>query len=96
MVHPDIKRQLLLIFKEILNNIIKHAQAKQVWIRLEELPNKTYHFEIKDDGKGFDSVQAGKTSNGLRGMMQRAESISASLSLNSSPGSGTCIQLLDP
>lgn len=96
LVHPDIKRQLLLIFKEILNNIIKHAQAKQVWIRLEELPNKTYHFEIKDDGKGFDSVQAGKTSNGLRGMMQRAESISASLSLNSSPGSGTCIQLFGP
>ncbi|MFZ1423422.1 MAG: histidine kinase [Saprospiraceae bacterium] len=96
LVHPDIKRQLLLIFKEVLNNILKHSRAKQVWISLEEQIQKNYLLEIKDDGIGFNINHAGKSSNGLRGMSQRAESVSATLSLRSSPGSGTSIQVIGP
>ena len=96
LLHPDIKRQLLLIYKEVLNNILKHANAKQVWIRLEELNNKSYLLEIKDDGKGFDPINAGKNSNGMRGIMNRSDSILATLNVISNPRSGTTIQVSGP
>lgn len=96
ILHPDIKRQLLLIYKEVLNNILKHANAKQVWIRLEELNNKSYLLEIKDDGKGFDPINAGKNSNGMRGIMNRSDSILATLNVISNPRSGTTIQVSGP
>lgn len=96
LMHPDIKRQLLLIFKEALNNIIKHANAQQVWIRLEELDKKSYLLEIKDDGKGFDPINAGKNSNGMRGILNRSDSILATVNVISYPGSGTTIQVTGP
>ncbi len=96
LIHPDIKRQLLLIFKEILNNILKHSNAQQVWIQLEELDTKTYLFEIKDDGKGFDPKLAGKSSNGMRGLIQRTDSISATLKITSKLGTGTTIRVIGP
>ncbi len=95
-LHPDIKRQLLLIFKELLNNIIKHSEAKQVWISLRELSNREYQLELKDDGIGFDPNQDRKASNGLRGMIRRAESIGAHLRIHSELNKGSVFSLTGP
>jgi signal transduction histidine kinase len=61
---PEKRRDLLLVFKEILTNILKHAEATEVSIKLFVIKN-ILHFEIKDNGKG---MYANKTKNGGNGM----------------------------
>jgi signal transduction histidine kinase len=88
---PETKRNIFFIYKEALNNIVKHAEAKSINIKIEVAD---YHISvfIKDDGKGFDtsSIFAG---NGLRNMKSRAEEINGNLNFKSSPGTGTLLEL---
>ena len=65
------RRDVYLIYKEALNNIHKHAHAKNVWIRVSQNQNHLY-MQIKDDGKGFNTNL--KTHrNGLKNLRSRVE-----------------------
>ena len=88
---PETKRNVFLIFKEALNNIIKHSGAKNAVVRLK-ISDKNLLLAIKDDGKGINtgSVSSG---NGLKNMQNRANEINGILKLNSSPGKGTTLAL---
>jgi signal transduction histidine kinase len=85
------------IVQEAVNNIIKHAQAKNVLIRITGTPD---HFRmiIRDDGKGFDPAQvqeryAQRGSFGLLNMQERATRIGGDLQITSSAGQGTTVTL---
>lgn len=83
--------QLLIfrIFQEMLNNIMKHAEATQVDIRLEGSP---FLLEVKDNGKGFDpetKINTGK-GMGLANMVKRAKLAGLDCEILSSAGKG-CI-----
>lgn len=93
VVSPDVKRQLLLIFKEAQNNAAKHAGASNVWLSFKMPAPGRYLLEIKDDGQGFDATQQNSFTNGLTGMKKRAQSIGATLSIRSAPGEGTVVQV---
>ena len=80
------------IYKEALNNIVKYAEAKNVWIKLSS-SHKSILLSIKDDGKGFNTTIL-KSGNGLHNMRQRSDAIKATLSISSSIGSGTTIDLM--
>jgi len=83
---------LFRIFQECLNNILKHADAKNVFVELiYDLSLLTIN--IADDGNGFDSDKA-KEGLGLRSINYRAKLIGADLHLNSSPGLGTRVSLV--
>ncbi len=85
------RKNLYLIFKESINNILKYAQCKNIWIDLYQ-NNNIVTLQIKDDGKGFDMNTTG--GNGLINMKKRAEEIKGLLSIDSAPGKGTGIKLM--
>ncbi len=88
---PDVQVALYRTVQEALNNIIKHAQASRVIIRLE-WNNKQLVLTITDNGKGFDSSAKKPSSLGMNIMRERAESINATLHVESVIGEGTRIQ----
>jgi signal transduction histidine kinase len=85
------KREILLIFKEALHNIRRHASAQRVTIRLAEEDDELV-MEIADDGSGFD-VQGSTTGHGLASQRQRAQSLGGELRIASQPGEGTIVTL---
>jgi signal transduction histidine kinase len=88
---PETKRNVFLIFKEALNNIIKHSEARNAFIRLK-ISDKNLLLAIKDDGKGFN-VASGFNGNGLKNMQNRAKEINGILKLKSNPSDGTKLAL---
>jgi signal transduction histidine kinase len=82
------------IAQESLENIVKHAQAKNVRLELF-LEDNRYTMQIKDDGIGFDPQQNYTTDKlGIRGMRERAAEIGCQLQIISQPGEGAMIQLV--
>ncbi|MBS1564316.1 MAG: histidine kinase [Bacteroidetes bacterium] len=88
------RRDLLLIFKEAINNAAKYAEASCVQLRLG-LRNHTMHMAISDNGKGFDTTKL-TSSNGLRNMRQRAGLLNGTFSLSAAPGEGTTVEVSFP
>jgi signal transduction histidine kinase len=88
-----VKSQLLLILKESLHNIVKHAQASKVIIALNLIDQSNYQLLIKDNGIGFDDVNIKTFSSGLKNMEIRAQKINAHLSIKSTPKDGTEISV---
>ncbi|MEL7148154.1 MAG: ATP-binding protein [Bacteroidota bacterium] len=90
-LNPDDRIIIYRIIQEIIQNIIKHAEAKKVTLKLHYETNFIF-IAIKDDGKGFDTDVKSKGS-GLQNLKHRCKLIHAALSINSQPNSGTEIQL---
>ncbi len=91
-VKLDTKRNIFLIYKEILNNIITHSQAKNCKINIKSTLNLLM-LEISDDGIGFD-INNLKRINGLVNIEGRAKKINAEIQINSVVGKGTSISLI--
>lgn len=94
LVDLNKRRHLYLMYKEVLNNIVKHADAKNVRITLFNT-EENLELTIADDGKGFD-VNNTTTGLGLVNLNNRAELISAKLTITGSPGPGTSISIIIP
>jgi signal transduction histidine kinase len=92
------------IAQEALNNVVKHARASQVTVRLcyscierDEsgmAPGLSVLLIIRDDGCGFDPTQVLHDHLGLGIMQERAHSIGASLTIDSHPGEGSQVTIL--
>jgi len=91
-VSSEKRHHVLLVLKEALNNIVKHAAARHVHLRVA-LEGGMLRVVIKDDGKGFDPASIAATSNGLTNMRQRLAAISGTLEIESHPGHGTTVTL---
>ena len=84
------------IAKEALNNVLKHAKASRVTVRLNELES-VLTLEIADNGSGFEAATTDRRGGmGLRGMRERAASIGADFSISSELGAGTSILVQAP
>jgi signal transduction histidine kinase len=90
----QIEEVLYRIAQEALNNILKHAAARTVTIRLSQ-NTRSIQLEISDDGIGFDlnSIQK-KDGAGLSGIEERIAHIGGTFMINSTPGSGTCVKVV--
>lgn len=82
------------IFQETLNNILKHAEASSVTVKVVESTDD-FRMWIRDDGKGFDPAQA-NNGIGLRHMHERAALINAALHVRSDLGKGCTVELTIP
>ncbi|GAB3012016.1 hypothetical protein GCM10027185_02630 [Spirosoma pulveris] len=92
---PMEKRQdLYLIAKEAVNNLVKHAQATQVSLKINVESNRL-HLEVSDNGVGFDP-HAETQRNGVRNMLTRAKKLHGELTITSAPGQGTSLKLSFP
>ena len=91
----DVQVQVLHVVQEALSNVRKHAQARAVWLQVQQQPR--WRVEVRDDGRGFAQGQVAldETHVGLRIMRERAERIGAMVEVVSS-GSGTCVVLTLP
>jgi signal transduction histidine kinase/ligand-binding sensor protein len=86
-----IEQELYRIAQEALNNVMKHARAHQVTIRLQ-FTDKTVCLQVRDDGIGFDPHTARNAGGmGLRSFEERAAKMGGQLTLESSPGEGTTV-----
>jgi signal transduction histidine kinase len=85
------RRNLYMIMKESINNVLKYAQASQVQIEVSLKKGKPLII-IKDNGQGFDTCKTTE-GNGLKNMARRAGEIRYQLQIGSGPGNGTAIQL---
>lgn len=85
------RRNLYLIAKEAINNAAKYAQAFEVMIDIQKQSTNLI-LTVKDNGKGFDT-EALSSRNGLRNMEKRAKEIAAMLTVKSTIGKGTTVQL---
>lgn len=88
------RKELLMIFKEAINNIIKHANAQNVQIQIKEL-DKNIQLTIRDDGQGFE-LNRPKNGNGLKNFQKRAQNLGGKLTLDSQLGNGTVLFLTFP
>jgi signal transduction histidine kinase len=87
------RKNLLLIYKEAINNIVKYAACKTVNIVLS-YQHEELKLSVKDDGKGFDIYQLPKTKlggNGLKNMKARAAQVNGNITINSEMEKGTQI-----
>ncbi|MGQ0568722.1 MAG: histidine kinase [Armatimonadota bacterium] len=91
----EIKEAVYRIAQEALNNIIKHARARRVDLRLDCTPD-TIVLEVRDDGVGFASEDAFPGHLGLRSMRERAARLGATLEVVSAPGQGAQIRVRIP
>ena len=82
--------QMFRIAQESVNNAVKHAEAKQIVVRLERRPDAAV-LQVMDDGVGFLPNQIESPGFGLKIMNHRAEMIGASLQIYSHPGCGTVV-----
>lgn len=81
-VAEQVKTNVYRILQEAINNIIKHSEAKEVHVSMNQL-NNTLIVTVEDDGKGFDRVSS-RPSIGLKSMESRAALINGSLDIESS------------
>ena len=92
----EFKRDLFLIYKEVLNNIVRHAEATAVEIEID-CKRTRLQMRIADNGKGFNNLdQEFREGNGLRNLRMRAQAISGSLKVRSALNEGTTVQLMVP
>lgn len=84
MTDPLRAQVLLRCAQEMITNSVRHAQARNLWIRLL-LDEDGVAMTARDDGRGVDRVEAG---NGLRGMAERLRQLGGELTVQSSAGAG--------
>ncbi len=87
----DVRRDLLLIFKEAVNNAARHSQCTDVKIDFR-VEGPMLLLEIVDNGIGFDSSVESQ-GQGLRSMKRRAAALGGTLEINSQPGQETVVRV---
>jgi signal transduction histidine kinase len=93
-VAAERRKHLLLLFKEALTNIARHAHASRVIIELQ-VKDHELRLDVRDDGLGFEPERS-NGGNGLRSMRMRAKELKAELEIDSQRPGGTRIGIVVP
>lgn len=88
----DMSRNLIMIFKEALNNCLKYAEATTVSFEATIKEGDILQIILTDNGKGFN-IEEVERGNGLNNMRNRAARLNGKLYVDSKPGRGTSINL---
>jgi signal transduction histidine kinase/ligand-binding sensor domain-containing protein len=96
-IPPDVRHNVFLAAKEAITNVVRHAAASAVWVRLELEP-AAFTLEIRDNGRGLPSATApaSGTRNGLRNMQRRMEDVGGQFWIGPGPTGGTAVRLTVP
>jgi ligand-binding sensor domain-containing protein len=94
---PEVRHNVFLAFKEAVTNVVRHAQASAVGVRLRVEPDR-FTLEIQDDGRGPAGMneERAQTRNGLRNMRKRLEDLGGAFAIGPAPGGGTLVRLTAP
>ena len=90
------RRQIFLIYKECIHNLLKHSACRKAFVTFE-ISDKEAVLTVADDGKGLDArPAAARPGNGLLNMQSRAKSLGGSVGFGSRSGGGAQITLRLP
>lgn len=84
------RRHVFLAFKEVLNNVRKHAKTERLEVKVE-IETNCLRFTVRDEGVGFDPEQSASSGHGMNNLKRRASRVGGSVLIESSPGKGTKI-----
>ena len=84
------RRHVFLAFKEVLNNVRKHAHTSQVTVKVVIEPS-LFRFIVRDHGIGFDPQSTTPSGHGLGNLKRRAERMSGRVDIDSRAGEGTTV-----
>ncbi|HEX7053581.1 MAG TPA: PAS domain-containing sensor histidine kinase [Burkholderiales bacterium] len=87
-VSPETETACFRVAQEAITNVLRHAKARNLWVRLFDDGGKLA-LSVRDDGEGFD-VQSVR-GLGLAGMEERTALVGGSLELRATPGRGTVV-----
>jgi signal transduction histidine kinase len=94
----QMEQHLLRIAQEAVTNVVKHASASRIGIKLHTQARKLF-LQIQDNGRGFEGQDVFSTGGGhfgVLGMRERAEQMGGELHLESHPGKGTQVEVRVP
>lgn len=95
-LQPGVEELIYRIAQESLNNVVKHAKASHVQIRLK-YDEDVVRLEVIDDGLGFDPENARQRGGvGLQGIQERVQKSRGHLEIESAPGKGTRLTVTIP
>ncbi len=92
---PGVEAALYRVCQEALNNVVRHAEARRVTVRLVSTP-EAVDLLVEDDGRGFDPSRMPEGRHGIIGMKERVEMLGGVLHVDSRPDGGTRVQATVP
>ena len=85
------------IVQEALTNVVRHAAADSVSVRVRPDPaGRELCIEVRDNGRGMDPAAIGEDRMGVRGMRERVHGLGGSFQLESTPGQGVLVRAILP
>jgi len=89
-----VKQELYRVAQEAMHNIVKHAHARHVDLRLDQTPGEVI-LEVRDDGAGFDTTVSFPGHLGLHSMRERITNLGRTFEIESTAGAGTriCVRI---
>ena len=96
-IPPEVRHNVFLACKEAVTNVVRHAQATAVWVRLR-LASDFVVLEIEDNGRGLGDIdeKAAQKRNGLRNMRNRMEEIGGEFGFAPAPEGGALVRFTVP
>jgi two-component system sensor histidine kinase UhpB len=93
-IEDDLKLNIYRIVQEQINNVLKHAQASNIYISIKE-DHEFLYVSVEDDGTGFDTAKK-RNGIGVSNMINRVESFNGEFEMESSPGKGCKLKVKIP
>ncbi len=93
-VGANVRREIFLIFKESINNMVKHSDCTEADLEVR-LTDENLELILRDNGKGFD-VSSETDGHGLASMKERANGLGGNFEIVSQAGKGTTVGLKVP
>lgn len=94
-VAVEVRHQVVMMTREVLNNVVRHAGARSVWVTITA-DDRGFGVMVRDDGRGLETGARDGSGNGLRNLRRRAEAIGAELGIESRTGEGTEVSIVLP
>ena len=92
---PKFRQDLFLAFKEALTNVVRHAEATQVWLRIS-VRNGQIVVEVADNGRGFSLQERKPGADGVANMTERLKSIGGVCEISSAIQKGSTVRFQAP
>lgn len=92
---PKFRQEIFLAFKEALTNVVRHAQATQVWLRIS-VRNGQLLVELSDNGQGFNLSARKSGADGLDNIKERLKSLGGTCEISSDNKTGTTVRFQAP
>ena len=92
---PKFRQELFLAFKEALTNVVRHAGATQVWLRIS-VQAEHLQVEVSDNGRGIDLRERQTGDDGIANMEERLKSLEGQCEITSDAQKGTTVRFRAP